>query len=56
MKAACGSRISVTLDHTGFVNVLEASLLWHTRGLNTPASANRYKNHRFPVEIISHGV
>jgi putative transposase len=36
--------------------VLEASPLWHTRGLNTPASANRYKNHRFPVEIISHGV
>jgi putative transposase len=24
--------------------------------MNTPASDNRYKNHRFPVEIISHGV
>jgi putative transposase len=24
--------------------------------MNTPAPANRYKNHRFPVEIISHGV
>jgi putative transposase len=24
--------------------------------MNTPASSNRYKNHRFPVEIISHGV
>jgi len=41
---------------TGFVNLLEAFPLWHTRGMNTPASSNRYKNHRFPVEIISHGV
>jgi putative transposase len=40
----------------GFVNLLEAFPLWHTRGMNTPASSNRYKNHRFPVEIISHGV
>lgn len=24
--------------------------------MNTPASTNRYKNHRFPTEIISHGV
>jgi putative transposase len=24
--------------------------------MNTPASTNHYKNHRFPVEIISHGV
>src|SRR5687767_7866680 len=24
--------------------------------MNTPAPTNRYKNHRFPVEIISHGV
>jgi putative transposase len=24
--------------------------------MNTPASDTRYKNHRFPVEIISHGV
>jgi putative transposase len=24
--------------------------------MNTPASNNRYKNHRFPAEIISHGV
>lgn len=40
----------------GLVNLLEAFPLWHTRGMNTPASANRYKNHRFPGEIISHGV
>jgi putative transposase len=24
--------------------------------MNTPASTTRYKNHRFPAEIISHGV
>src|SRR5262245_7306328 len=24
--------------------------------MNTPASDTRYKNHRFPAEIISHGV
>jgi putative transposase len=40
----------------GFVNLLEAFPLWHTRGMNTPAASHRYKNHRFPVEIISHGV
>jgi putative transposase len=28
----------------------------HTRCLNTRTSANRYKNYRFPVEMISHGV
>jgi putative transposase len=24
--------------------------------MNTPAPTERYKNHRFPAEIISHGV
>jgi hypothetical protein len=24
--------------------------------MNTPAPTDRYKNHRFPPEIISHGV
>jgi putative transposase len=24
--------------------------------MNTAVSTNRYENHRFPVEIISHGV
>jgi putative transposase len=28
----------------------------HTRRMKTPASDTRYKNHRFPAEIISHGV
>ena len=30
--------------------------VWHTRPMNTPVPPNRYKNHRFPPEIISHAV
>jgi putative transposase len=29
--------------------------MYHTRRMSTQ-STNRYKNYRFPVEIISHGV
>jgi hypothetical protein len=43
----------------GIVNLLSglssSRLVCHTRRMNTPSS-NRYKNHRFPVEIISHAV
>jgi putative transposase len=43
----------------GIVNLLSglssARLVCHTRRMNTP-SITRYKNHRFPVEIISHAV
>jgi hypothetical protein len=35
---------------------LKASTMWHIRGMNALASPNRYKNHRFPREIISHAV
>jgi putative transposase len=35
--------------------LFSSHLVCHTRCINTP-SVNRYKNHRFPVEIISHGV
>jgi putative transposase len=28
----------------------------HTRRMDTPTLTNRYRNHRFPAEIISHGV
>jgi transposase-like protein len=42
-----------------FINLLSglssSRLVCHTRRMNTPSS-NRYKNHRFPVEIISHAV
>jgi hypothetical protein len=30
-------------------------LVCHTLHMNTPSN-NRYKNYRFPAEIISHGV
>jgi putative transposase len=44
---------------TGLVNLLSglssALLVCHTRRMNIPA-INRYKHHRFPVEIISHAV
>src|ERR671924_2191821 len=28
--------------------------MWHTHGMNTPATTNLHKRHRFPAEIISH--
>jgi putative transposase len=30
--------------------------MWHTHGMNPPATTNLYKRHRFPGEIISHCV
>jgi putative transposase len=49
----------VLSDRTGLVNLLSglshARLVCHTRRMNSPPF-NRYKNHRFPAEIISHGV
>jgi hypothetical protein len=43
----------------GSVNLLSSLYrfgpVWHTRRMNPP-SINRYKNHRFPAEIISHAV
>jgi putative transposase len=30
--------------------------VWHTHGMDTPATTNLYKRHRFPAEIISHSV
>jgi hypothetical protein len=52
----------VHLDGGGgsiYVNLLRSvsstRLMCDTRGMHTP-STNRYKHHRFPAEIISHGV
>jgi hypothetical protein len=51
-----------SLDSAGgsiYVNLLSglssSRLVCHTRRLNT-SSIHHYKNHRFPVEIISHAV
>ncbi len=41
---------------SGAVNLLRFFTVRHTHRMKTPAPANRYKNHRFPAEIISHGV
>jgi putative transposase len=30
--------------------------MWHSRRMNTPATTNSYKRHRFPSEIIAHSV
>jgi hypothetical protein len=40
----------------GIVNLSGSRRAWHTRLVNAPVSTNRYKNHRFPAEIISHAV
>jgi hypothetical protein len=44
------------LSTLGVVNLLDTHPLWQSCSMNTAAPANRYKNHRFPVEIISHAV
>jgi len=30
--------------------------MWQSCGIDTPPATTKYKNHRFPVEIISHAV
>ena len=30
--------------------------MWHTRCMSSPPLTHLYKRHRFPAEIISHGV
>ena len=36
--------------------MLSLHALCQSWGMDTPAPNSRYKNHRFPVEIISHAV
>jgi hypothetical protein len=40
----------------GIVNLSGIHAVCQSRNMDTPASSNRYKNYRFPVEIISHAV
>ena len=51
--------VAAEVRHRGIVNLLSSlsssSLVCDTRRMRTQ-STNRYKNHRFPAEIISHGV
>src|SRR5262249_55263891 len=41
---------------TGIVNLAGGHVVWQSCGIDTPAATTKYKNHRFPVEIISHAV
>jgi transposase-like protein len=40
----------------GIVNLLGTQTVCQSCYMDTPAPSNRYQNHRFPVEIISHAV
>jgi hypothetical protein len=40
----------------GIVNLLGPYTVCQSYGMNTPPATTKYKNHRFPVEIISHAV
>jgi hypothetical protein len=49
----------MTLVLAGIVKLtlfLSSRLMWHTRRMSSPPPTNLYKRHRFPAEIISHGV
>src|SRR5262245_31106767 len=40
----------------GIVNLSDTHPVCHSCGMNASDPTDRYKNHRFPVEIISHAV
>jgi hypothetical protein len=40
----------------GIVNLLGPHTVCQSCGMDTPPATTKYKNHRFPVEIISHAV
>jgi putative transposase len=40
----------------GIVNLLGSHTVWQSRGMDTPPATTKYKNYRFPVELISHAV
>src|SRR5215469_15733471 len=44
------------LSTQGFVNLLGILTVCQSCCMATPPAATKYKNHRFPVEIISHAV
>jgi len=57
--AARPTRSGIAVTSEGIVNLLSdlsnARLVCHTRLMSTPPT-DRYKHHRFPAGIISHGV
>jgi putative transposase len=40
----------------GIINLLDTHTVWQNCGMNTRPATTKYKNHRFPVEILSHAV
>src|SRR5215468_7896833 len=40
----------------GIVNLSGTPITWHSCSMDTLPATTKYKNHRFPVEIISHAV
>src|SRR5215813_8289535 len=45
-----------TSGTTGIVNLSGTPIAWQSCGMDTPPATIKYKNHRFPIEIISHAV
>ena len=44
------------LSAEGIVNLSGSYAVCQSCSMDTPVAATKYKNHRFPVEIISHAV
>lgn len=44
------------MHSSGINNLLATLVVWQSGSMDTPPAAIKYKNHRFPVEIISHAV
>ena len=56
MVAPASLRSARALHQKGIVNLLGTPAAWQDYGMDTPPATAKYKNHRFPVEIISHAV
>jgi len=48
--------VKARIGTAGIVNLLGSHTVWQSWGMDTPPIATKYKNHRFPIEIISHAV
>src|SRR5262249_16880534 len=49
-------RQMVEMTLNGIVNLLGTATVWQCSSMDTPPATQKDKNHRFPVEIISHAV
>ena len=48
--------LGITCWCNGIVNLLGSHTIWQSCRMDTPPATTKFKNHRFPVEIISHAV